>query len=107
MHLKMGSEEVDAVAKADPEDAIVIEDLTPTSVLVLQQDANGDWTAIDDVKGGALDPVMVKDARKLEMQYVHDRGIQTFVSSGKPPRHRSTSDWHGLARHKQRGLEGS
>merc|ERR1712051_754601 len=51
-----------------------------------------EWEASDDVKGGALDPVLVKAARDKELRYVHDMGIYEYWSasdalkrSGKRP----------------------
>merc|ERR1712051_393273 len=51
-----------------------------------------EWEASDDVKGGALDPVLVKAARDKELKYVHDMGIYEYWStsdamnrSGKRP----------------------
>ena len=51
-----------------------------------------EWIASDDVKGGALDPERVMDARAKELQCLRDHGVYEYVTvaeakatSGKPP----------------------
>eukprot|EP00973_Karenia_brevis_P025971 3583818-Karenia_brevis.AAC.1 len=50
-------------------------------ILAMGDDSSdgGVWEAEDDVKGGPLDPAKVHIARKIEMQYVWDRGIYKCV----------------------------
>ena len=40
---------------------------------------NGEYIAVDDVTGAALDPKLVKAGRKLEMEYFKKRGVYTRV----------------------------
>ena len=51
-----------------------------------------EWTAIDDVNGGELDPKLVMAARLEEMEYVRKRGVYILSTwrtalqiSGKAP----------------------
>ena len=50
------------------------------------------WDAVDDVKGGALDPERVRLARRLEMEYIQPRKVyrystveEAFQVAGKKP----------------------
>ena len=59
------------------------------------------WTAYDDVNGGPLDPVKVKDARMKEIEVINEVGVLGDYPK-KPSAQKHESYLGALGRHQQR-----
>lgn len=68
-------QDINRMAEDDDDDVIQIVDMMPIELLTLRPSEQGGWEAIDDVKGGELDPEEVMKAREVEMDYVYKRNV--------------------------------
>ena len=63
-------------APLDDEDGI--EELTVLGHVALEGPEDDEWTAVDDVRGDPLPNPLSRQARELELRYLHDRKVLVF-----------------------------
>ena len=100
------TQEESATKKLKPETASAeVEELMEIGKIVVNQEDEfdfGEW-AVDDITGGELDLVAVKDARREELDFKGPRGVRGFIVGRVRAEDRQGSNHDEMDRHGQGG----